>query len=169
MLWNRIWNSLRKPRNPNKSLEVPKEVLDHIKLREGYSDKVYKDSLGYLTGGWGHLIIPDDNLRLHDLIPLSRAEDWLKKDAIKAYKAALEQAAELDKQDDSALIIVLTSVNFQLGTYWRKKFPITWESIKEKNYTKAIKNLEASLWNKQTPVRVRDFIKELDRLKGNQT
>lgn len=41
--------------------------------------------------------------------------------------------------------------------------------IKEKNYDQAIKNLRASLWYRQTPIRVEDFIKELNRLKGNET
>ncbi len=165
-------NSLRKPKNNQKrrnSQEVPEDVLSHIKYREGYGPRVYKDSLGYLTGGWGHLITPKDNMKLHDLIPPDVAENWLKQDSLKSYRAALEQAKELGKEDDTDLVMILTSVNFQLGTYWRKKFPVSWSLIKEKNYDQAIKNLRASLWYRQTPIRVEDFIKELNRLKGNET
>lgn len=107
------------------SQEVPEDVLAHIKYREGYGPRVYKDSLGYLTGGWGHLITPKDNMKLHDLIPPDVAENWLKQDSLKSYRAALEQAKELGKEGDADLVMILTSVNFQLGTYWRKKFPVS--------------------------------------------
>lgn len=163
MLWNLIFPK-RKPKNK----PIPKEVIKHIQLREGFRNKVYLDTLGNPTGGWGHLILKSDNMKVGDLIPLTLAEKWLEEDVRKAYEAALEQAAELGLSEDLKLVVVLTSVNYQLGVKWRSKFPNTWGCIKGKNYSQAIENLLNSAWFDQTPVRVRDLIKELDRLKGEE-
>ena len=35
-----------------------------IKLNEGFSSKPYKDQLGYLTIGYGHLILSNENILL---------------------------------------------------------------------------------------------------------
>ena len=35
-----------------------------IKSNEGFSSKPYKDQLGYLTTGYGHLILKDENYLL---------------------------------------------------------------------------------------------------------
>ena len=61
------------------------------------------------------------------------------------------------------LIDVLTSVNYQLGTQWFKKFPKTWSLLKSGKYEEAAVEVESSLWHKQTPVRVRDFQRVLWR------
>ena len=45
---------------------IPKEIsfrqklYDHIKLREGYKNVVYLDTLGKPTGGIGHLLLPEE-------------------------------------------------------------------------------------------------------------
>jgi len=147
---------------------VPQEVIEHLALREGVVAKVYKDSLGFLTGGVGHLLTEDEKKRfkLGDSLSAEQINKWLEKDSVKAYTAALEQAKELGLETDQVVVKALTAVNFQLGTAWRDKFKNTWKTIKLKDYTRAIMKLQKTLWFQQTPVRVRDFISVLQYLGG---
>lgn len=142
-------------------MKVPSEVLDHLKLREGVRTKVYKDSLGKPTVGVGHLVLPEDNLKVGDVISDELVNQFLAHDSLKAYKAAIEQAEEVGLGKNKAFINALTSVNFQLGTGWTKKFPNTWLLIDRGKYAEAAEAIKDSKWYFQTPTRVRDFEKAL--------
>jgi GH24 family phage-related lysozyme (muramidase) len=161
-------------KNLQKSLEelVYADFKEHIKLREGEvidkttgKHKVYKDSLGKPTAGWGHLIRPEDKLKVGDLVPLSRVEKWFKEDSKWALEAAYRQAKELGHPSNRKLIVILASVNYQLGTGWTQTFSRTYAHLKNKRYNNAIHNLRRSLWYRQTPVRVNDFIEVIETLK----
>ena len=132
------------------------KFLDHLLDREGYRNTVYRDSLGKPTVGVGHLVKPGDNLQVGETISDEKVRELLESDASKAYKAAVEQANELGI-NDSDFVVALGSVNYQLGTGWRQKFPQTWEHMKDGNYDQAINNIEGSLWARQTPTRTNDF------------
>lgn len=140
--------------------DVKHEYLSHLRKREGYRNVVYRDSLGKPTVGVGHLVKPSDNLKVGDKISDDQVMAFLEKDSSHAFEAAQKQAAELGVTDPR-FVIALGSVNYQLGTGWRKKFPSTWAEMKDGNFAKAADKLETSLWNKQTPVRVDDFQKAL--------
>jgi GH24 family phage-related lysozyme (muramidase) len=139
-------------------------IQELLALREGKKTKVYKDSLGKLTGGIGHLLTPEDlkKFKLGDSISEDQVTAWFNKDVAHAKDTAEKQATELGITDEWAKT-VLISVNFQLGDF-KAKFPDTYKVILNKNYTQAIKNLQASAWNKQTPVRVKDFTDVLGKL-----
>jgi len=139
---------------------IKAKVREHLYLREGVVFHVYKDSLGKLTGGVGHLILPEDNLRYKDPISKERVDLWLEQDSKKALFAAIEQAKEMGVERED-WIVALTSVNFQLGVNWRNKFKATWGHLKAGRYENAIANIKRSLWAKQTPVRTNDFIKAI--------
>lgn len=132
------------------------KFLAHLNHREGRRNTVYLDSEGKPTVGVGHLVRPEDNLRVGDRISDAQVAAFLEKDGRKAFQAARQQAAELGVKDES-FIIALGSVNYQLGTGWREKFPSTWETMKRGDFNGAAAKIETSLWNKQTPVRVDDF------------
>ena len=138
--------------------QTPK-ALDLIKLREGLVLKVYKDSLGKLTAGYGHLIKPGEEALE---ITQSLSDKWLKEDYQGDYLAAQSQSEQLPFATQE-LIDVLTSVNYQMGTNWYKGFPKTWALLKSGKYEEAAVEVESSLWHKQTPVRVRDFQRVLWR------
>lgn len=144
--------------------------MNHVKRRQYSIDDigkhiVYEDSLGKPTVGWGHLVLKKDNLKVGDLIDDQRAEEFFKKDSAKALRAAYKQAKELGHGQNKDFIVVLGSVNYQLGTAWPKTFKNTYKALKEKKYDSAILKLRASLWNRQTPVRVQDFIEAIEKLK----
>lgn len=137
--------------------------LSHLRQREGSENIVYKDSRGNPTVGVGHLVKPGDGLSVGDRISDARVLAFLEDDARGAMDAALRQAAEAGITDEHT-IIILGSVNFQLGTGWRSKFPQTWDHIENGRYEQAIAELEDSKWNDQTPTRVQDFQSALARL-----
>ena len=163
--------------DPNEEMRQTfrKQIQDHLILREGNKEKSYLDSLGKLTAGIGHLLSPEE-AKLYPkgtVVPEEIRNNWFEADSAKATKAAYDQAQEIQAP---SLIPALTSVNFQLGTSWTEKFPTAYEHLKNGNYESAIQEIEntsegsgkLSDWNKQTPVRVKDFvssIRELAQLK----
>jgi len=163
--------------DPNEEMRQTfrKQIQDHLILREGNKEKSYLDSLGKLTAGIGHLLSPEE-AKLYPkgtVVPEEIRNNWFEADSAKATKAAYDQAQEIQAP---SLIPALVSVNFQLGTAWTEKFPTAYEHLKNGNYESAIQEIEntsegsgkLSDWNKQTPVRVKDFvssIRELAQLK----
>jgi GH24 family phage-related lysozyme (muramidase) len=128
-----------------------------IKEKEGLRLEVYEDSLGHLTIGYGHLILPADGLKIGDTITKEKADAFFDSDFQKAFNAAVLQASELGKTEPR-FIAALASVNYQLGTNWNKEFKNTWALLKGGNAFEAINNLKASKWNNQTPKRVNAFV-----------
>lgn len=136
-------------------------IIEH----EGYRNAAYKDTLGFLTVGIGHRVLPEDNIRLGQSISDARVNQLFEKDVSKAFAAAKKQAIELRKYD-ADLIAALTSVNFQLGTGWTKTFSNTWKLLKTGDAQNAVRNLRQSKWYRQTPNRVAYFIGALNEAYG---
>ena len=142
--------------------DVYQRFLAFLKPKEGRRNVVYLDSLGKPTVGYGHLVRPEDNLKVGDRVSNAQIEKWLQKDGQNAFKAAQKQMQEIqttnpDFVPTSDFLIKLSSVNYQLGTAWTEEFHNTWDHIKHGRYDTAIANLETSLWNSQTANRVDDF------------
>jgi GH24 family phage-related lysozyme (muramidase) len=125
-------------------------------LREGDETTVYSDSRGLPTVGIGHLVVPADNLQIGDVISPARVDSLFAADSADALAAAWVQAGQAGITSDN-FIPYLASVNFQLGTKWTSKFPNTWKMIVDGDYDAAANALNGTLWQRQTPVRVKDF------------
>jgi len=141
------------------SADPYEDFKKHLIAREGYKTTVYRDSLGKPTVGVGHLVLPGDNLQVGDKITDAQVLAFLDKDAKAAWAAGQSQASQAG--GDTCFAIALGSVNFQLGTGWRSKFPSTWNMIQSGKYLEGAAALNGTLWQKQTPVRVQDFQKAL--------
>lgn len=133
---------------------TPLEAL--LKLREGCRYTVYRDSLGKLTGGIGHLILPDDDMQYGEGITPEFVDAWFLKDSRGALDAALRQAKEAGITY-GPFVVALASVCFQMGNAWTKVFPSTWGMICAGDYERAAVAVGVSRWARQTPVRVADF------------
>jgi GH24 family phage-related lysozyme (muramidase) len=150
------------------------KLYDHIKLREGYKNVVYLDTLGKPTGGIGHLLSSSERktFPLGCIIKESIIKEWYDKDIQKSLDACNEQCKILNVFN-TEFKIALTSVNFQLGTKWYRKFPSAWKALCHNDYDKAMdevlyankKEKKYSKWYKQTPVRVKDFITAIENIK----
>jgi GH24 family phage-related lysozyme (muramidase) len=157
-------------------VSIPQSALDHLKNREGFRNKVYRDSLGYLTAGYGHKLTPEEQQEYKegDLVDSEKLNFWFNADGQKAYDAAVSQAKQLGVEDQE-FVNALFSVNFQLGENWwdssvnpnaHKK---TWQYLSEGDYTKAAEEVYDSDWAKQTPKRVDDFSNAIRNLAKNST
>ncbi len=130
--------------------------IEHIKLREGYENTVYRDNEGNLTVGVGHLVTASDNLKLGETISDEQVIKLLEHDSIASYNRAKSQADELGI-NDKEVIAGLASVNFQLGLDWNKEHKDTWALMQKGDFNGAITEVADSKWNDQTRVRVQDF------------
>jgi len=153
-------------------IEYFKNFTEHLRLREGYREEVYLDTLGKATCGTGHLLSPEENTQyaVGDTIDTDVLDRWLEEDADLAWNAAAQQLQDLNIEKPE-FIVALGSVNFQLGTQWMNKFPSAYQALLNKDYTEAIKQISTgsgkdgqSRWMEQTPIRVKDFIEAIDKL-----
>ena len=181
MAENDNWGSWGESVTPKRGIsdEPTESFMEHLKLREGFKENVYLDTLGKPTAGTGHLLTAEEKAlyKEGDKIHPDVTSKWLKQDSSKAYSAGLSQAKELGIEDQG-MIEALGSVNFQLGTGWRSKFKGSWEAMQSGDfdlaaseamfkYPSAAGNVFSmdksqqqgtSSWAQQTPQRVEDFV-----------
>ena len=132
-------------------------LKERIKSNEGFSSKPYKDQLGYLTIGYGHLILPNENILLKKQINKKELEEIFEKD----FKKALSNFNNTFKpftlnEKESELLIEMI---FQLGIKGCLKFKNLIKNIKKGNKHLVCFDMMDSLWYKQTPNRVNTLIK----------
>ena len=123
-----------------------KEVQERIRSHEGFELKPYVDTLGYLTGGVGHKILPSEE------VPKTEA-GWLKlydQDFEKAVTAADEITP--DHIHPIAFGICVEMI-FQLGKQGCMNFKKMHESIAKQDYQEMANQMLDSKWNKQTKAR----------------
>lgn len=134
-----------------------------MRRREGVRLEVYLDSLRKPTVGIGHLVTPEDKLKVGDKITQQQVSAFFKEDGAEAIAAAKRQAglAGIKSVD---FVVYLASVNFQLGPRWYRRFRKSWQLILDGQYEQAAASLTATRWFRQTPIRVKDFQRALRRL-----
>ena len=131
-------------------------VKNSIKKHEGFRNKVYKDTLGKRTIGYGHLCVEDwwEDDKEYTQAELERIFD---KDFDKAKEGAskLYEGCEIN---DTAKGVIIEMV-FQLGTTGVSKFKNMWKALKETppNYSVAKIEMMDSRWAKQTPNRAKEL------------
>lgn len=142
------------------------EYFDHLSLREGFRNRVYKDSLGKLTVGTGHLLTPEEcEMYKEGDLWEGDLEEQFRNDATKAFEAGLKQANKLGLANCRDLVEALAHVSFQLGTAWYTIHKKTWGLLEEHRFPEATVECMDSIWYKQTPIRVKDF--QLGLMKAN--
>ena len=163
--------------------EAKQTLIDY----EDFKDKVYKDTEGHLTVGWGHKLSDKEKKKYPEGYRFKGSEldilkTWFTEDTNKAYNAARDQVGQL-KNPTQELVNSFTSVNFQLGTSWYKDVKYTdksgkeqvkrgftdaWKAMKAGDFTKASKELfwandttHSKWYGSQSPDRVKDFARSL--------
>jgi len=131
-------------------------LKERIKSNEGFSSKPYKDQLGYLTIGYGHLILPNENILLKKQINKKELEEIFEKDFKKAlsdFNSAFKSLTLNEKESE-----LLIEMIFQLGIKGCLKFKNLIKNIKKGNKHLVCFDMMDSLWYKQTPNRVKTLI-----------
>ena len=135
-----------------------KSLKTRIKKNEGFSIKPYKDKLGNLTIGYGHLIkknevyLKNKNQTHQYLLDLFQ-KDFKK--AVDAYNTNFFKY-NFNKKEERLLIEMI----FQLGIKNALKFKKMISNLKSKNKYLTAFEMMNSLWYKQTPKRVEILIKD---------
>ena len=131
------------------------KLIKAVKLSEGFRDKVYKDTLGIDTIGYGFaikdLILDED---ICDMILERKLEVLVKKvnDRFKFIENLPEEARE-----------VVYEMAYQMGVSGVSKFKRFLQALEEKDYGGAAIEMLDSRWSKQTPNRAKRLS---DTIKG---
>ena len=135
-----------------------KSLKTRIKKNEGFSIKPYKDKLGNLTIGYGHLIkknevyLKNKNQTHQYLLDLFQ-KDFKK--TVEAYNVNFFKY-NFNRKEERLLIEMI----FQLGIKNVLKFKKMISNLKSKNKYLTAFEMMNSLWYKQTPKRVEILIKD---------
>ncbi len=124
-----------------------------IKRHEGYRDRVYKDTVGILTVGWGHA------LQAGSPIPAAASEALFADDYRKAKLALAGLVADGLVPADlcEARRAVLVNMAFNLGVAGLRKFGRTLEAIRRGDFVAASEAMKDSLWARQVKSRADDL------------
>ena len=130
------------------------DLSNSVKLSEGFRNKIYQDTEGFDTIGWGHKVVQGD--------PFEPGVEYTEEDLQAVFDKDLSRAVAQMKQ----LLIengieevpeqaqhVLTEMCFQLGKTGVAKFKNMWKCLQEDKFIGASYEMLDSRWNKQTPNR----------------
>jgi len=123
------------------------ELKERIKEHEGYCETVYEDTLGFETGGYGHKIIPGED------IPTDRSgwEALFESDFQRAVDGAENILSGYDIAEEAREVII--EMVFQMGEAGVSKFKNALAHLKEQRYNSCASEMLNSRWANQTPNR----------------
>lgn len=114
----------------------------------------YKDSRGYPTIGYGHLVLANENYSQG--LTEQQADALLLNDIAIARRGV--EALKLNLPSDSRWNDFLVMMVFQLGLTKTRGFKRFLAALSSKNYATAILEVKDSNWYRQTPNRVDSMI-----------
>lgn len=130
-------------------------IRDQIKFHEGVKNEVYKDHLGYLTVGVGHLILesdPENDLDVGDTISDERVNELFEID-LKSCTDELDAKLPWWKDCDDVRQRCLIDLVFNMGMPRLLKFKKTLELFENGDYENAGIELLDSNYARQVPNR----------------
>ena len=131
------------------------DVKSRIKKHEGFIAKVYLDSLGKATIGYGHLLTEEDDFVEGVIYDKDILEAMFDKDFDKAKQGMEELVGTLDIAMAAKGIII--EMVFQLGKTGVSKFKNMFAALNEFDYTRAAEEMLNSAWYRQTPSRCEEL------------
>jgi len=134
-----------------------RELKKRIKKNEGFSLKPYKDQLGYLTIGYGHLILPNETYLLKNKtnkLQLNSIFDQDFERALGDYKRFIKQKHHNRKNKE-----LLIEMTYQMGAKRVLKFKKLISNMQKNKKHLVCFEMMDSLWYTQTPNRVKNLIR----------
>ena len=119
------------------------EMATMIRRHEGYSTKVYLDTVGVPTGGYGHAFLPGSP------IPPHIADQFLWLDI----KQAMEDCDSFNLHLDDTRRGVIVNMLFNLGKPKFRQFRKLIAALKDGDYDKAALEMLDSKWASQVKTR----------------
>ena len=127
------------------------DLKARIKKHEGFVPKIYRDSLGYATIGYGHLCVEPEQWDDNKEYTKEELENVFSKDFNEAHKNAEHLIGERNINYVAKEVII--EMVFQLGIGGVGKFKNMWKALDGEDYGEASFQMLDSLWAKQTPAR----------------
>ena len=134
-----------------------RELKKRIKKNEGFSLKPYKDQLGCLTIGYGHLILPNEVKLLKTKANKAQLNAIFNQDferAVRDYKRHIQQKNH-NRKDQELLIEMV----YQMGAKRVLMFKKLTSNMKKNRRHLVCFEMMDSLWYTQTPNRVKNLIR----------
>ena len=131
------------------------DLKARIKEHEGYRGQVYKDSLGFATIGYGHLVLPTDKFKEDVTYKKKDLEEVFDSDFNIAKSNANQLIKGLPIHHQAKCVII--EMVFQLGIGGVSKFKNMWRALKKNDYQTASEEMLDSKWAKQTPKRAEEL------------
>jgi len=131
------------------------ELKDRIKEHEGFRNTIYKDSLGFATIGYGHLVKEDDPFVEGHTYSQKLLNDYFELDFTNAVMGA-ERLLGNQAMNYKAKCVIIEMV-FQLGMTGVSKFKNTLKAVKEEDWDTAADEMLDSVWAEQTPERANEL------------
>lgn len=156
-LFNKRVNQVVKVDKKNE-FSITTKFLDRVKLHEGFRSEPYRDSLGFLTIGYGRLLDGKG-------ITKKEGEYLLMNDLNQAIEDAKSLFGNFDDLSQKRQE-VLVEMCFQLGKGGVSKFVNFRKAVANGHFVEAAAEMKNSLWAKQTPNRVNKLTKAM---KGEET
>jgi len=138
------------------------KLKEEIRKEEGTKFEVYKDHLGNLTYGVGHLVRDYEKLELGDIISHKKVEKTLEIDLNLAIRDMRKFTENMNISEDVKEIV--THMSFQLGLPRLNKFVKFKEALKNNKYEQASLEMQDSLWYNQTSHRASRLIQKMKKL-----
>jgi len=127
------------------------DTANLIKRHEGFVPKVYRDTAGVLTVGWGHALTEGS------AFPKTACEALFDADMARAQSQYEILARELGVALDPVRQAVLVNMLFNLGPGGVRKFKSMLDRIKQAQFTGAALEMLDSAWARQTGARAREL------------
>ena len=132
------------------------KATKQIKKHEGFVSNAYKDSLGYLTIGYGRLIDKSKGGGITE----SEAEYLLANDVNGVYDSLMHHLSCFTTLDAPRQAVLL-NMAFQMGVHGLMQFKSTLNLIELGDYDAAADNMLKSLWASQTPNRAKEMATQM--------
>jgi GH24 family phage-related lysozyme (muramidase) len=129
-------------------MTLEERIMEH----EGFIPKIYKDTRGLATIGYGHLVKPTDIFKEEVEYPEEELYELFLKDLQEAKEGAHTLVGHIKDLHPNAWECVVEMI-YQLGTTGVMKFAKMLLALEEKNYHEAHLQMLDSLWRKQTQKR----------------
>ena len=127
-----------------------KELVESIKANEGFRGEPYKDSMGYLTIGYG-CKLPLSQEEAHYILVMRLNQTMYELQTKKPFITILPDNIQE----------VLYEMAYQLGVNGCLEFKQMWVAVQKLDYETMVKEMKNSKWYKETPERVEKLIKKV--------
>ena len=143
------------------TLIIENDIIKH----EGFRNKTYLDTLGYATGGIGHLItVSDKQYELQGtVIPMEVIHDWFYDDM---YTAINDAEDIVDNYEELPFQVkrILINMVFNLGYKRLSKFKKMLSAIEKEDFKEAAKEMVDSRWYNQVGHRSKELVEMMNNV-----